>query len=592
MRKRTVELSAAQLYDRREVYFHSCLKIVPKNASGLIPLDLKREQQRFFAAIDHERARGRAPKIVILKSRRVGMSTATEAELFRECHLKPYKQALVVAHNSDSADTIFKMAKLFYDELPEGIKPPPKYETKKLLHFANNGSRMQVVAANEARGYTAQYVHISELAFIEDPDTLMTAILHTVADDPNTLVVAESTPNGIGNYFHNLWVNAVAKKNDWIPFFSPWFDDETYVMRPWFQEKDLSPHDAKLQQQHGLSLEQMAWYIHTRENKCNGDQNKMDQENASDPITCFLASGDKVFDQGLTEILDKATAAEQAGELPEESAIEENPLDKRAPVVRFVKHGPWRIYRPPQPRHLYVAGADTASGEPGGDYTPIVILNRHTLDVDAVFYGKLHPDRLARECAMVAWWYNTAKIAAEANNHGVLVFDELIRRIHYPNIFYRLVDEKSVSGKISEKPGFWTSEATRTPLFNLARRYVRDQAGRCIDPNLVKEFSEMYYDESRRAQHPKGGASDGTAALSMALYVHLGSFDGSLEPLPLEEVGKAVRLYHENLVRRSMGLREEDIDIGGLTMDQIVKLDQAKEMRERSRMKSGLGGYR
>jgi hypothetical protein len=524
-------------------------------------------------------------------------STFAEAELFRECHLRDHKRALVVAHELDSAQTIFDMSQLFYDELPEGIKPPTKYLTKKLINFAHNGSRMQVVVAGEARGYTAQYVHISELAFMENAEQLMTAILHTTPDDPESLVIAESTPNGIGNYFHNLWVNAVAKKNDWVPFFSPWHEDETYRMKPWFEAKDLSPHDARVMADHKLDLYQMAWYISTRENKCNGDQDKMDQENPSDATTCFLASGRKVFDgEGLQHCLDTAAAAEAAGEMPPECEIDRNPLDKKSPTIRAVRRGRWRIYREPQRRHRYVAGVDTASGDPGGDYTPIVMLNQHTLDVDAVFYGKLAPDLLAWESAYACWWYNTATVAGEANNQGVLYFDELIRRVKYPNVYYRTVDEKSVYGKVGDKPGFWTSEANRTPLFNLARRYVREAptraSGRCIDPSILKEFSELFYDDANRVDHPKGGYMDATSAISLALYVHMGSYEATLEPLSLESATKAVTIHRENLARRSMGLADKPFDIGVLTGDDIQKLDDLETRRTDSRKRSGLGGYR
>ena len=592
-RAKKVELSADSLYADRDLYFRTCLKIVPKNASGLLPFNMNREQRRLADTIDRERRLGRAPKIVILKSRRVGASTLSEAEIFRECHLRPLKQGLVVAHALDSADTIFKMSRTFYENLPESLKSPTKYSTKKLIHFANNDSRMQVVVAGEARGYTAQYLHISELAFIEDAQQLMTAILMTAPDDPESLIIAESTPNGIGNYFHDLWVNAVAKKNDWVPFFSPWFADESYVMRPWFEKSDLSAHDGKLMADHNLSLEQMAWYISTRENRMNGDQDKMDQEVASDPRSCFLASGSKVFDtEGLAHYLDTAEAAGLAGELPGEAELEDNPADKRAPVIRSVRRGRWRIYRPPQRRHQYIAGVDTASGDPHGDYTPICMLNRHTLDVDAVFHGKLPPDQLAQMTAVASHWYNTARVAGEANNHGVLFFDELLRRLRYPNVYYRLVDEKSVAGKVSDKPGFWTSDSTRTPLFNLARRYVRERSGRCIDPDMMKEWSELFYDESHRVDHPKGGYMDLTSAFSMALYVHMGTFEATLAPLPLESAGKAVTMYRDNLVRASMGMKPEDIDLGQLTMDEIQRLDDTIAKRELARKRTGIGGYR
>jgi len=580
----------------RALYFEQCLKIVPKAGGQIIPFRMKNEQRRLAETIDHERRRGRPPRIVVLKSRKIGASTLTEGELFRDCHLNKYRQSLVVAHALDSADTIFQMSQRFYDNLPAGMKPPRKYATKKLIHFDHNDSRMQVVVAGEARGYTAQGVHISELAFIDDADTLMAAILHTVGKDVSTLVVAESTPNGMGNYYHDLWSNAVAGRNDWVPFFSPWFSDEDAVMRPppGFTVESLSPHDRDLLEKHGLTLEQMAWYVWTRENVCNGDQRKMDQENASDPKSCFLASGSPVFDVGLERYLDAHETVRAAGELPPQVEIEANAQarDKHAPTIRVVDRGRWRIYRPPQPRHLYVAGIDTASGEPNGDYTPIVILNRHTLDVDAVFYSRLPPHLQVVMTALVGYWYNTAKVIGDQNNHGGQFFDELVRLHHYQSVYYRLVNEKSVAGKVGDAPGLWIGETNRTPLFNLGRRYIREGKGKCLDPDLLKEMSEMYYDESHRADHPKNGFSDGVSALCCALYYHAGTFEGTLEPLSLETLSKAATLYRDNLVRRSMGLPERDIDLGQLTMDEIEAMDMADRRRREARERSGLGGLR
>lgn len=590
---KSIGVDLADLALDRELYFETCLKIIPKDASRVLPLVMKKEQRRLAALIDHERRQGRGPKIVILKARKIGASTLAEAELFKECHLRPNKQALVVAHKAESAQTIFNMSQFFYDNLPDSVKPPRRYATKRLIHFKHNNSKMQVEVAGEARGFTAQYLHISELGFMDNAERLMTAILSTVGDHVDSLVIAESTPNGIGNYFHNLWVNAVAGRSAWVPFFSPWFEDETYVMTPWFSEPDLSPHDQKLRADHGLSLEQIAWYMNKRADNFLGDQDLMDQEFPSDPISCFLASGRKVFDaDGLRHYLESAEAATAAGEMPLGCELEENPHDRHAPVPRVTPRGRWRIYRPPIARHRYIVGADLASGDPGGDWTPIVILNQHTLDVDAVGALKIPPELVAKMSEMIGYWYNTARIAGEANNHGLLYFDELIRRLKYPNIYYRKVSEESVSGKISDKPGVWTSENNRDLLGNLVRRYVRERSGRCLDPDLLREWTELHYDESNRIQCPKGGSKDFTMALAMALYVHCGSLDAALSPLTVEQASRATAIYRLNLVKRSMGIKEERLDLADMTMDEIQRLDEMTIRRRESRERSGLGGYR
>lgn len=595
-RVRKKNLTLDELGANRDLYFRTCLKIVPKDARGLVPLEMKPEQARLMAVIDERRRLGIPPRIVILKSRRLGMSTATEAELFRRCHTKPLRQALVVAHNLDSADAIFRMTHTFYENLPESVKPPKKYSTKKLIHFGHNDSRMQVTAAGESRGFTAQDLHISELAFIEDADTLMTAILQTAGDDPDCLIVVESTPNGIGNYFHNLWVNAnIPGRNDWVPFFSPWFEDPTYTATPWFEEKDLSEHDAKLMAEHGLTLRQMAWYVSTRENKCGGDQDVMDQEYASDPQTCFLVSGRRVFDRaGLVHYSTAAQAAKDGGELPPQVELELSG-DRKAPRLVITSGGRWRIYETPKPRHQYIAGVDLASGDPGGDWTPIVILDRMSLNVVAVFAGRAAPDLMAWRTAEACWWYNDAQVAGEANNHGLLFFDELLKRVKYWNVLYRKANEESVSGALSDKPGVWTSGKNREGLFNLSRRYVRtfaEHGGRCIDPDLVREWAELFYDDDDRVDHPKGGSSDFTMAMNLALYAHLGTTDATLAPLPPEVATRALAVYHQNQVRQSMGIPPEDIDEGQLSPDELQRMDDEAQRRERVRERSGLGGYR
>jgi hypothetical protein len=209
-----------------------------------------------------------------------------------------------------------------------------------------------------------------------------------------------------------------------------------------------------------------------------------------------------------------------------------------------------------------------------------------------VFYSRLPPHLLAEMAARIGYWYNTAKIIGDQNNHGGQFFDELTRVLHYPSVYYRLVDERSVAGKVGDKPGLWISESNRTPLFNLARRWVRDGIGQCLDPDLLKEMSEMFYDSAHRADHPENGYSDGVSALSCALYCHAGSFESTLEPLPLETLSKAVTLYRENVIRRSMGIPERSIDLGQLTMDQIEAIDLAEKRRREARERSGLGGFR
>jgi hypothetical protein len=590
-------VSNADLAQNRDLYFRLCLKIRPKKGGELIPFVMRPSQRRLAQVIDAERAAGRPPRIMILKARQQGFSTFGEAELFRDCHLKKNQQALVAAHKAESSEYLFGMAQRFYDNLPERIKPKRRYNTKRVIHFAHNNSRMQVEVAGESRGFTGQRVHISEAAFIENADDFFNAILQVVPDEVDSLVIAESTANGVGNWFHNNWVAAVHGQNDWVPFFVPWFEDPTYQRRAIYAVEELADKDREKMARYKLTLEQMAWYVWTRTNKCSGDQDKMDQEYPCNDADCFLASGRKVFDtEGLRHYIEASEYAGRENKIPDDCEIDFNPADKKNPIVRMVKGGRWKIYVPPIARHMYIFGWDLSEGDPGSDWSPGVALNQHTLGIDAIYYARTPPDLCARQAAAAAWWYNGGRIAAEANNHGIEFHAELIKHIQYPNIQMRRVSETSVAGRFTDKPGVWTSGENRTNLVNLVRRYVREKSGECLDPRMIREWQTLYYDKMSsgvdRVDHPDGEFMDLTMAMAMALYSHSGGFENTLEPLPLAVIQTAPGLYREILARQSMGKSSSDIDLGVMTFDEIAKLDDYATRRDQARQRNGLGGFR
>ena len=61
----------------------------------------------------------------------------------------------------------------------------------------------------------------------------MTGLMQAVPDDPDTIVVIESTANGVGGEFHRLWqeANDPTAETDWVPLFFAWFDHPEYCHR-------------------------------------------------------------------------------------------------------------------------------------------------------------------------------------------------------------------------------------------------------------------------------------------------------------------------------------------------------------------------
>jgi hypothetical protein len=236
-------------------YAALCLKIVTKGGKK-IPLELNFSQRRVQAAIETCRKQDRPPRLVVLKARQTGISTDIEGRLFHAAHLKPDRTAVVMAHKRESAAKIFRMTRRYLDLLPKSAKPDTLYHTKDSIVFDHNGSSLQVVVADEGagRGITAQYVHLSEYAFMREPDKVLAAVLQAVPDQVDSLVVIESTACGM-NSFYDLWVQAKTGQSDFMPIFIPWFEDPDYKMKAAFSEAELDEPEKELLHKYRLSLD-------------------------------------------------------------------------------------------------------------------------------------------------------------------------------------------------------------------------------------------------------------------------------------------------------------------------------------------------
>jgi hypothetical protein len=108
--------------------------------------------------------------------------------------------------------------------------------------------------------------------------------------------VLESTANGAGGIFYEEW--SKAEETGYVPHFFPWWYEPTYkedvkagTVQPFTEEeKDLA-------ERHGLLEEQIAW----RRTRWQVLRDLAGQEYAEDPLACFLASGECVFDRASVE---------------------------------------------------------------------------------------------------------------------------------------------------------------------------------------------------------------------------------------------------------------------------------------------------
>lgn len=151
------------------------------------------------------------------------------------------------------------------------------------------------------RGADFAMAHLSEVAFWADtpqrtPRQLVRAVCGSVNIAPLTLIVMESTANGVGNYFHSEWLRACAGTSDKRPVFIPWYYISIYstpVDDPEALIGSLDDYERELMDRYGCSLEQVNWY-HRRRREYP-DHAMMQAEYPTDPVEAFTHSGYQVF---------------------------------------------------------------------------------------------------------------------------------------------------------------------------------------------------------------------------------------------------------------------------------------------------------
>lgn len=234
----------------------------------------------------------------------MGISTVTEAIMFLFAMLFMRYKAMVIAHEIDSAQHLLGMTNNYWETYPFKKLWTPKYQSRNELAWVESGSSLKIATANNVkagRSRTIQALHASEIAFYDDPVTLMTGLRQTIPNKPNTFMHLESTANGIGNYFYETWQAAVANDVDFIPLFFPWQNFPDYrasaIGLPYHELHQLDPEE-KILRKLGISDDCLAWRRWAIRNLCNNDIKQFHQEYP----TCVVAGERVSTSRGLIPI--------------------------------------------------------------------------------------------------------------------------------------------------------------------------------------------------------------------------------------------------------------------------------------------------
>ena len=300
-------------------YANKCLKIRTK--SGTVePFIINKAQKFIHAKLQEQKALTGKVRAVILKGRQQGCSTYVGGRFY---HLVTYRfgtQAFILTHALDATQNLYKMALRFYENTPNLVKPQVTTSNAKELIFGVLDSGYKLgTAENKAvgRSSTIQLLHGSEVGFWNNAEEHAKGILQAVPNAPGTEIILESTANGIGNYFHQMWQKAEAGQSEYIAIFVPWFWQDEYK-KSIDEAFELSIEEEELKRQFLLSDEQINWRrFKIAEFSVNGTDGEkaFKQEYPCNSTEAFQLTGEDSYISSDIVMRCRKTEAEKYGKL-------------------------------------------------------------------------------------------------------------------------------------------------------------------------------------------------------------------------------------------------------------------------------------
>lgn len=547
-------------------FIESCLSVVPMEGGREVPFILNPGQRIVVDTLTKELQKGSFVRLIILKSRRQGISTLAEAIMYWLASCFRNNTTLVLAHDRDTSQVLHRMAQGFYDTDARhkyGLMPSIEGSGKAGIFFGNPdkkkrhidrglASQMLVETAEGkgvGRGLTLAGYHWAEVAYTVKQD-VATGLNIACSRTPGTIGIWESTANGVGDAFEATWLNAkniaangAENTSDFIGVFLPWNIDPNCRVRLTKQQIEdwkYLPGEEALQREYSLDLEQLAFRrvkIASPESHLPGvaPEDVFRQEYPLNWQEAFLKRGKNFF---LIPALETLRKSEKGVREPQYFATVKCPLSpveivQKArttsvnPIVSKAKYGPLQVWEDPADGCDYIVAADPAEGV-SNDASIALVLRRRPLAVVARYESRaIDPDEFGIICAMLGWRYNTAIVAIERNGPGSSA-NKALRLLHYPRSYYER-DVVSVDEPVKAFMGWHTNASNRRPMLDRLEEAIRNAEVAFPSRNFYEEARKFIVVETTsstgtvygKPQASPGCRDDEVMASAIAIQVHL-----------------------------------------------------------------------
>ena len=409
---------------------------------------------------------------IILKSRQLGISTLTAGFALWSMLFNEDFNVLVIATTQEVAKNLVNKVQIMNEMLPSWLKTEIISNNKLSLKF-KNGSQIKAIssASTGARSEALSLLIVDEAAFIRNIEEIWIASQATLSTGGGAIVL--STPNGVGNWFHQTWADAESAINGF--------------------------HTIKLH-----------WDVHPeRDQLWRDDQTKLlGERGAAQECDCdFISSGHTVIEGNV--LMDYQNLCEE-------------------PIERRGYDGAYWIWEYPDYAKDYMVVADVARGD-GADWSTFHVIEIESITQVAEYKGKISPSEFGNMLVSVATEWNNAMLAIENANIGWAAIQPALDR-GYPNLHYTYRDDGYVDAdsqlrknydmqdKTKMVPGVTTSSRTRPLMISALEMYMREGSPKIRSKRLIQELFVFIW-LNGKAQSQQGYNDDLVMAYCIALWL-------------------------------------------------------------------------
>jgi len=404
---------------------------------------------------------------VILKARQLGISTVTAGYVVWLMMFHRNKNVLVVATKYNTAANLVKKVKAIIKDLPTWIQMATVSVDNRNSFELSNGSQIKAssTSADAGRSEALSLLVVDEAAHVEGLDELWTGLYPTLSTGGRCIVL--STPNGVGNWFHQTYMDAIHSLNDFRSVRLTW-DAHPDRDEEWFEKETRN-----------MSRRQIA-----QELECN-----------------FNMSGETVIHPDDMQ------------------RIEANCYEPKHRTGFDRNFWIWEEY---QEECNYLLTADVARGD-GKDYSVFHVLKIETMEVIGEYQGKVTPDIFADVLLNAGREYGNGMIVVENNSVGFAVLEKL-REYEYPNIYYSIkstheyVEPLQAELASNAVAGFTTSLKTRPMIIAKLEEFVRNKLITIYSSRLCDELKTFIWNNGR-PEAMRSYNDDLVMALSIGCWV-------------------------------------------------------------------------